>query len=188
MTCHGGFTLDEAKRRSWYNPEDILQKLGLKKGMTFADIGCGDGYFTFKAAKIVGEKGHVYAVDVDSAAVEKIQNKAKTEGYKNITAAAGKAEDTVFCVGCVDVVFYSMDLHDFDDPAKVLSNAYQMLKNGGIAADLDWKKQEIPFGPPTEIKFSPETVSKLMSAQGLNVEYCSDAGPYHYLVTARKGS
>jgi len=101
------------------------------------------------------------------------------------TAVAGKAEDTIFCKGCVDVVFYSMDLHDFNDPAKVLHNAYEMVKPDGLVADLDWKKVEIPFGPPVEIKFSEQHVEELMRLQGLQVQDKMDVGPYHYLVMAK---
>jgi ubiquinone/menaquinone biosynthesis C-methylase UbiE len=187
MVCHGGFHLDEVKRRSWYNPDDILQATELEEGMTFVDIGCSDGYFTFLAAKIVGEKGKVYAVDVDPLAVERLKKRAEEEGYKNITAVVGKAEETVFCKNCADVVFFSMDLHDFEDPGKALYNAYQMVKMEGIIADLDWRKAEIPVGPPFEIKFSEITVTNLMQAQGLMVEKSFDVGPYHYLILARKG-
>jgi ubiquinone/menaquinone biosynthesis C-methylase UbiE len=153
--------------------------------MVFADIGSSDGYFTFLASTIVGEIGKVYAVDVDPLAIERLKNKAKTEGIKNVTAVAGKAEDTIFCKGCVDVVFYSMDLHDFNDPAKVLHNAYEMVKPDGLVADLDWKKVEIPFGPPVEIKFSEQHVEELMRLQGLQVQDKMDVGPYHYLVMAK---
>ena len=69
MGCHGSFSLDEPTRRSWYNPEAIL--VDLKTGMTFADIGCGDGYFTVLAAKKVGAKGKAYAVDIDPSGLEK---------------------------------------------------------------------------------------------------------------------
>ena len=41
-----------------------------------------------------------------------------------------------------------MDLHDFNDPVKVLQNAKQMIKPNGQLIDLDWKKIEMPFGPP----------------------------------------
>jgi ubiquinone/menaquinone biosynthesis C-methylase UbiE len=77
MGCHGGFSLDETTRRSWYNPDDILQDL--HAGMVFCDIGCGDGYFTVLAAKKVGEKGKVYAVDTGELAVQKLKQKAEKE-------------------------------------------------------------------------------------------------------------
>lgn len=153
--------------------------------MAFADIGSSDGFFTFLASKMVGEKGKVYAVDVDPLAIGRLKNKAETEGIKNITAVVGKAEDTVFCKGCVDVVFFSMDLHDFNDPAKVLHNAREIVKPDGLVADLDWKKTEIPIGPPLRIKFSEQQVEELMRLHDLQVQETLDVGPYHYLVVAR---
>ena len=183
MGCHGGFSLDEATRRSWYNPEAILQNL--QAGMVFMDIGCGDGFFTILAAKKVGSNGKVYAVDTDASAIERLEQKAKTEGLKNITAKAGKAEDIVFCMQCADFVFYSMDLHDFADPAKVLQNAKHMIKPNGRLIDLDWKKIDMPFGPPVSIRFSEEKAAGLMRSAGFTVADVRDAGPYHYVVTAK---
>jgi ubiquinone/menaquinone biosynthesis C-methylase UbiE len=75
MVCHGGFALDGATRRSWYSPEAILQDL--HSGMTFMDIGCGDGFFSILAAKKIGEKGKVYAVDSDAFGIEKLSTKPK---------------------------------------------------------------------------------------------------------------
>jgi ubiquinone/menaquinone biosynthesis C-methylase UbiE len=183
MVCHGGFSLDEATRRSWYNPEAVLADL--KAGMTFADVGCGDGYFSILAAKKVGANGKVYAVDMDPTGIEKLKNKAKDEGLTNIIAQVGKAEDTVFCEGCIDVVFYSMDLHDFEDASKVLQNAKLMLKPTGQLIDIDWKKIPMTFGPPVAIRFSEQHVADLLRAAGLSIGDLKDAGPYHYLVTAK---
>jgi ubiquinone/menaquinone biosynthesis C-methylase UbiE len=183
MVCHGGFALDEATRRSWYNPEAILQDL--RSGMVFMDIGCGDGFFSILAAKKVGEKGKVYAVDIDASAIERFKHKAKAESLKNITDKVGAAEETVFCSKCADFVFYSMVLHDFADPAEVLQNAKQMIKPNGRLVDLDWKKQEMPFGPPVKIRFSEEHVASLIRNAGFQVDSVKDAGSYHYIVIAK---
>jgi ubiquinone/menaquinone biosynthesis C-methylase UbiE len=183
LTCHGGFALDEATRRSWYNPEVILRDL--RSGMVFADIGCGDGFFTILAAKKVGEHGKVYAVDVDTSAIKKLNSRAEVVGLKNITAKIGMGEETVFCDKCVDFVFYSMVLHDFADPVKVLKNAKQMIKADGQLVDLDWKKQELPFGPPFKIRFSEEQTSNLMRNAGFQIENIEAAGNYHYVITGK---
>ena len=183
MGCHGGFSLDETTRRSWYSPEDILQDL--KAGMVFVDIGCGDGFFSILAAKKVGGNGKVYSVDIDASAIEKLNQKANAECLKNITAKVGKAELTVFCRGCADFVFFSMDLHDFSDPAKALQNAKQMIKQNGRLIDLDWKRQEMPCGPPVAIRFSEEKAAGFMSSAGFNVIDIRDVGSYHYVVTAK---
>jgi len=182
MGCHGGFSLDEATRRSWYNPEAILQNL--TEGMVFADVGCGDGFFSILAAKKVGETGKVYSVDVDASAIERLKEKAKLQGLKNITAKASEAEETLFCSKCVDTVFYSMVLHDFSDPARVLKNAWQMLKHTGKLVDLDWKKMDVPFGPPDRIRFNEEKASKLIREAGFQISEVKDAGKYHYIVSA----
>jgi ubiquinone/menaquinone biosynthesis C-methylase UbiE len=184
MGCHGNFSLDEATRRSWYNPEAILADL--KAGMTFADIGCGDGYFTILAAKKVGAKGKAYAVDIDPSGVEKLKDVVKTQELTNVATQVGEAEETVFCRECVDFILLSMDLHDFRDPAKVLCNAKEMLKPTGLVVDLDWKKVSMPFGPPVSIRFSEAHVVGLLRKAGFTLVDFKDAGPYHYVVTARK--
>ena len=63
--------------------------------MVFKDIGCGDGFFSILAAKKVGEKGKVYAVDSDVSAIERLSRKAEAEGLKNIFSKIGLAEETV---------------------------------------------------------------------------------------------
>ncbi len=183
MVCHGGFSLDEETRRSWYNPDAALSYL--QEGMTFADIGSGDGFFSLLAAKKVGATGKVYSVDIDPAGIAKLNAKAKTQGITNIYASVGKAEDTVFCSHCIDLVFYSMDLHDFNDPALVLKNARQMIKPNGWLVDLDWEKMHMPFGPPEAIRFSREKASELIKAAGFRVEKVEAAGPYHYLIIGK---
>jgi ubiquinone/menaquinone biosynthesis C-methylase UbiE len=182
MVCHGGFNLDEATRRSWYNPEAILQPLS--EGMVLADIGCGDGFFTILAAKKVGEKGKVYAVDVDAQAIERLKQKATVLDLRNITAKVAAAEDMIFCNKCVDMVFFSMVLHDFSNPLKVLKNAWEMLKPTGRLLDLDWKKEQMSFGPPLKIRFSEEYVSNLIENARLKVDDVKVVGKYHYVVDA----
>ena len=55
--------LSEARQET-LKPEELLRSLGLRAGQTIADIGCGPGFFTVPAARIVGEDGHVYAADI----------------------------------------------------------------------------------------------------------------------------
>jgi ubiquinone/menaquinone biosynthesis C-methylase UbiE len=157
----------------------------LRSGMVFADIGCGEGFFSLLAAKRVGDHGKVYAVDVDVSAIQRLKNKAEAEGLKNITAKVGTGEETVFCSKCVDFIFYSMVLHDFANPEKVLKNAKKMLKTEGRLIDLDWKKQEMPFGPPFKIRFSEEHASNLIKNAGFQIDRIDDVGNYHYAVTAK---
>lgn len=185
MACHGSFSLDEATRRSWYNPEAVLGEVGLRQGMTFVDVGCGYGFFSLLAARLVGESGLVYAVDSDKQAVQRLEEKALQLSLQNIRGKVGTAEKIVFCTACADIVFYSMVLHDFKDPAQVLLNAKKMLKPSGVLVDLDWKKVQMPFGPPFAIRFSEQDAMGLMKIAGFNVSKLAEAGPHHYLILAK---
>ncbi len=153
--------------------------------MVFMDIGCGPGFFTLLAAQVVGENGVVYAVDADAKAIESLKAKAQEKGLTNIRAKAAPAEETVFCTACADLVFYSMVLHDFHDPLKVLENAKKMIKPTGTLANLDWKKQPMKFGPPHSIRFSEDKAQDLMGKAGFTVQNIKDVGPHHYLVMGK---
>lgn len=184
MGCHGGFSLDEAIRRSWFKPEKVLEDAGLLPGMVFVDVGCGEGFYTLLAAEMVGSKGIIYALDSDSSAIYRLRRKAEAKGFSNVKTLVARAEETVFCEGCADVVFYSMVLHDFQDPLKVLLNAKRMLKAAGKLVDLDWKKKQMSHGPPFSIRFTEEHAQDLVEAAGFKVESVRDAGKDHYIVTA----
>jgi ubiquinone/menaquinone biosynthesis C-methylase UbiE len=180
------FMVDDPERRRWQDPEEVLTSIGLREGMVFADIGCGEGYFTIPAARRVGPRGRVYAADINAEAVERLRDRAAKEGLGNIQARAGEAENTVFCDGCADIVFFGIDLHDFRDPVTVLRNAARMIKPEGRVADLDWKDEPMAMGPPQAIRLSRERAKALMESAGLRVLSVQDAGPYHYLIIAGK--
>ena len=171
--------------RKWHHPRITLEEMGLRQGMVFMDIGCGYGFFTIQAARIVGEKGRVYGVDIDASAIERLKRKASDEGLTNIIAKVGEAEEAVFCEECADIVFYGTVLHDFRDPAKVLRNAKQMIKRSGKLVDLDWKKKATVFGPPLHIRFSEEQAQTLITQEGFTVESVRDVGRNFYVVTAK---
>jgi len=66
------------------NPQRLLKAAGLKQGQKALEVGCGPGFFTIPAAKIVGEEGFVYAVDVHPLAIERVKEQIEIEGIKNI--------------------------------------------------------------------------------------------------------
>jgi ubiquinone/menaquinone biosynthesis C-methylase UbiE len=175
---------EEKERRKWQNPEDIMKDIGLKSGMTFMDIGCGNGFFTLPAARLVGPAGLVYGLDISDSAIAEIRQKAAKEGLKNINLKVGKAEDLLLCRSCADILFFGIVLHDFEDAPRVLEKAHQMLKPGGRLADLDWKKREMPMGPPVSVRFDEATATRLIESAGFKVSSSGDWGEYNYLLMA----
>ena len=184
MEHFGGIFRDEQERRKWQNPENVLAEIGLKPGMTFADIGCGQGFFTIPAAKIVGDNGKVYASDISEINIQKLREKVDAAGLTNVIMETGKAEDLILCDACADIVFFGIVLHDFENPSKVLTNAHSMLKKTGKLVDLDWKKEPTGLGPPLHIRFSEEKAIQLIESSGFHVQLTKKSGLYHYIVMA----
>jgi ubiquinone/menaquinone biosynthesis C-methylase UbiE len=180
----GGILRYEQERRKWQNPENVLAEIGLQPGMTFMDVGCGQGFFTIPAAKIVGESGKVYASDINQINVNKLREKVNAAGLMNVIIQTGKAEDLKLCEACADIIFFGIVLHDFQDPSKVLANAHSMLKPTGRLVDLDWKKEPMEFGPPMNRRFSEEKAIKLIESSGVKVQTTKASGLYHYLIVA----
>jgi ubiquinone/menaquinone biosynthesis C-methylase UbiE len=184
MSGHKWHFYDETERRTWQNPEEILAEIGLKSGQTLIDIGCGEGFFTLSAARLVGSQGRVYAIDSSSESMERLRQRAAQGGLNNIQLTVKEAEESLICDGCADFIFLGIVLHDFRDPERVLSNALKMLKPAGRLINLDWKKEPMKLGPPLEKRFDIETASAMLRRAGFKVEKSQNCGPYTYLIKA----
>ena len=184
MSTHKWHYTNESERRQWQNPEAILVDVGLRLGTIFVDVGCGDGFFALPAARIVGPQGKVYGVDANDEAIAEIRRKAAAEGLTNIELTLGTAEETLRCQACADIVFFGNALHDFQDQSKVLQNARRMLKAAGKLINLDWKKEDVPLGPPLAIRFNEAKASQLIEMAGFKINKVEKSGQYHYLITA----
>jgi ubiquinone/menaquinone biosynthesis C-methylase UbiE len=174
----------EEERRTWQNPEQILTAIGLQPGTVMLDIGCGDGFFAIPGAKMVGSAGKVIGLDINAAAVSRMLEKAERLGLQNVQGIVGKAEDSIPCQECADIVFFGIDLHDFEDPGKVLSNARVLIKPEGILVDLDWRKENTPTGPPVSIRFSEEEAEAIITRAGFRVKRRELVDPWFYQLTA----
>ena len=188
MTEHHWHYADETDRRKWQDPEGILREIGVKPGLTFIDLGCGEGFFTLPAARMIGPAGKVYGVDSDEQAVARLRRRAELEKLANIELTVGPAETALLCRGCADIVFFGIVLHDFEKPALVLRNAHLMLKPDGRLVNLDWQKISMAFGPPVAKRFSPETAAQLIASAGFKVLITRASGQYFYLMIAGPAS
>jgi ubiquinone/menaquinone biosynthesis C-methylase UbiE len=172
-------------RRKWQNPNKILTEIGLEAGLTFIDIGCGTGFFAVPAAKIVGLKGKVYAIDSNSYAIEELKKNIVKEGLNNIHVFVGKAEECIICESCADIIYFGIVLHDFNDPIKVLKNARKMIKSSGRLINLDWMKKQMNLGPPYKKRFDEEQAKELIENTGFKVKSIRESSNYHYLIYAK---
>ena len=127
------------------NPYKLLKSAGLKSGQKVLEVGCGPGFFTIPAAKIVGDEGCVYAVDVQPLAIEKIKFKINKEGIKNVKPILRNASDTGLPDQCVDLAFIFGLRYVAGGLRDVLSEIYRILKAGGLLTFEKTKGSEKKF-------------------------------------------
>jgi ubiquinone/menaquinone biosynthesis C-methylase UbiE len=101
---HIGLALVEPLSKLFEPPQRLTQPYA-REGQVVADLGCGRGYYTLSLAELVGQKGKVYAVDLDKNNIRALQKKADRGNYRNIQAHDGPASDLRFIEkGSVDFI------------------------------------------------------------------------------------
>lgn len=123
---------------------EVLQKIGIKRGHTVLDFGCGLGMYTIPAAKIVDKQGMVYALDKDKEALDELMQKAASAGLKNIKRmeTSGKleidsADESVDVVLLFDV-FHSFYFPQADDRKRLLGEIYRIMKPSAFLSISVW--------------------------------------------------
>ena len=180
------FRADDPKRKAWQDPEKILSAIGLEEGMTFIDVGCGEGYFALPAARRVGQDGKSMPSISIPMRWPGCGSTRQPGGSHNLSAEVRAAEEAVACEGCADIVFFGIDLHDFADPVTSAAEREKMLRPSGRLIDLDWNDIPMDFGPPAEKRFSIEKARSLIESAGFTIQSVEEASPYHYLITASR--
>jgi ubiquinone/menaquinone biosynthesis C-methylase UbiE len=119
------------QRDTWQRPDEILKKLAIKSGSKVADIGCHEGYFTLKLAKIVGNEGRVYAVDVSRDKIEKLKRHLGDRGIENVNAIVGEPDNPRLPTGALDAVLIVDTYHEMDAHQEILKSIKSALKPKG---------------------------------------------------------
>jgi len=129
----------------------IAEVLALEPGMVVADVGAGDGDWTFRLAERVGAAGHVYATEVDGDELDKIRRRIEKDDHDNITAVKGDQERTGLEADCCDAILLRLVYHHFADPVRMRADLRRSLRPGGLLAIIDivpqklWRKlPEVP--------------------------------------------
>jgi len=120
-----------ALHRRFVDVRKPLEKAGIEEGQTVLDFGCGPGFYAIAAAKMVGAKGKVYALDIHPLAVQSVQKKAKKAGLTNITTILSD-RDTRLPDQSIDVALAYDMIHMVQDKQALARELYRVLKPNGV--------------------------------------------------------
>lgn len=120
----------------------IAGLLGLRPGMTVADVGAGDGRYVPDLAARVGSGGYVYATEVDPARVESIRERLGDDGPENVSVVLGDQENTGLERDCCDAILLRHVYHHFVNPSAMRASLDWALRSQGRLLVIDFEPSE----------------------------------------------
>jgi len=109
-----------------------------KPGTIAADIGAGDGKYTFAAVDRVGASGKVYATEIDAKKLAELRSEVAKRKLENVIVVESKEGDTNLPSGCCDAIFLRRVYHHLTKPVEFDANLVRSLKSGGRLAIIDF--------------------------------------------------
>ena len=139
----------QSRRDQRDQPEKLMDFAGVKSGMLIGEAGAGRGYLTFFLSRRVGEKGMIYANDIDKQALKDLVHRCEKEAVKNIEVVLGKVADPNFPVTNLDMVVMLYAFHDFTDKEAWLKNVKKYMKQDASLVIFD--RQDAHTGMSKEL-------------------------------------
>jgi len=165
------------------HPHKNTDQLGLLPGMKVADFGAGVGAYTIPVAQAVGEKGRVYAVEVQRELVAKLKANVEHAGLKNVEYLWGDVERrgrTHLADELADVAILANILFQVTDKVGTVAEARRVLKKGGKLAVVDWRESFGGIGPAMQEVVSEAKAKELFAQHGFQYVRAISAGEHHY--------
>lgn len=174
------------ERRERLQPEKLLNRLGLKKGDIFADIGAGNGFFAIPAAEILKESGKVYAVDVENIMLADLVSRAKKKNVSNNIEIIKSGEYAAHLPEKVDFMLFSYLIHEVDKKEFFLGNYFRYLKKGSKIVFVEWTKKEEVDGPPLDHRIGRDELRSILENMDIGDIKVEDCGEQNYLIWGTK--
>ena len=116
----------------------LAQLMQWKPGSIVADVGAGDGSYSFGAAEKVGPSGRVYATEIDPEKLKSIRAEIEKHKLTNVIVIEGATDDTKLPTNCCDAIFLRRVYHHLTQPVEFDKNLLRSLKPGARLAIIDF--------------------------------------------------
>jgi ubiquinone/menaquinone biosynthesis C-methylase UbiE len=178
--------LERSEREIEERPQLLIDALEIKPGQTIADLGAGSGYYSFRIAPLVGERGTVLAIDVEPRMLTIVSERAKRDGVKNITTVLGTPSDPNLEPNSVDLLFMVDVYHELAFPFEVMTKVREALKPGGRVALIEYRAEDPAVMIKPVHKMSERQVIRELTAAGFRHQKTVRTLPLQHLVLFQK--
>jgi len=151
---------DEKERDGAGEPTQLVRLLGVKSGMTIADIGAGSGYYVVRLSPIVGPRGRIIAEDVVPEYLRSLHNRVRDLGLQNVVIGLGEPHDPRLPVDSLDIAILVHMYHEIAQPFGLLYNLVPALKPGARVGIVD------AYGPTSQHGTPPDLLRCELAAVG----------------------
>ena len=188
MGVGGADWLERPERDTEEQPDKALDALGLKPGMTVADIGAGTGYMSLRMAKRVGPGGKVYANDLQPEMLRMLRENAAQSKLANVETVLGTETDPKLPENRMDLVLLVDVYHEFSEPQQMIRKIRDSLKPDGRLVLLEYRKEDpkIPIRP--EHKMSVAEVKAELEPEGFVLGPVIETLPRQHILILTKTS
>ncbi len=186
MTFHGADWLIRDTREAEEQPEQMLDALKIKPGMTVADVGAGVGYTSFKMARRVGPTGTVLATDVQPEMLRMLVDNAKTLNVKNVKPIRCTATDPKLPDASLDLILMVDVYHECSQPEATLKGLRKSLKPTGRLVLVEFRAEDpdVPIKP--EHKMTVVQARKELEANGFVFKESLEFLPWQHVIIFEK--
>jgi len=165
------------------DPQVNIDQLGLREGDLVADLGAGTGAYTIAAARVVGDSGRVYAVEVQKELLKNVKEAAARERLGNVEVIWGdieRAGKTKIRDNIIDAVVVANVLFQVEDRTGFLGEIKRILKSKGKVLAVDWEESFGGMGPQSEDVISHDRARTLFEDAGFSFIKNINAGDHHW--------
>lgn len=127
---------------------EVMEKARIAPGMTVADIGAGEGYYTIRLAQRVGADGRVLAEDIFPAVRDALAERVARERLENVSVRLGTPADPKLPEASFDRVFMIHMYHEIEQPYEFLWRMRPSLKADGLVIVVDANRPTQHHGTP----------------------------------------
>jgi cyclopropane fatty-acyl-phospholipid synthase-like methyltransferase len=182
MGYQGADWLDRGDRETTDQPEHVLDVLGVKPGMTVADVGAGSGYFTVRIARRIAPNGHVLATDLQPEMLDLLRAKVKEAKLTNVVPVLATESDAKLPRGELDLVLMVDVYHELPKPAQTLAQVRAALRPEGRIALVEYRGEdpEVPIKP--EHKTTLVQVRRELEANGFVFRSSDESLPQQRII------
>jgi ubiquinone/menaquinone biosynthesis C-methylase UbiE len=126
----------------------VMKLADIKPGMTVADIGAGEGYYTVRLSRAVGKEGRVVGQDIMPAVRDGLAERVARERLANVSVRLGEPADPKLPANSFDRVMMVHMYHEIEQPYEFLWRLRPSLKPGGLVVIVDADRPTQNHGTP----------------------------------------